>query len=598
MLIGTAEFRTLPLIPAAANSLDGMYRTLVDADLGGWNGEQVTKVLNPDNAADLIVRIRRLAESTTGTLLLYYVGHGLITPRGELALTVVNTDDTDPDVTGVEYSRIRDALVGSPARVKAVILDCCWSGRAIEALAVPELVADSTDIQGAYTLTASDRAAHVPPLAQQAEAPTSFTGDLLDLVATGLPGGPRWLTLDALYPHLRQRLLGRGLPAPNQRGTDTASRFPFTRNTAYHDEPQLLNQLPQPAAEKPVGRIGRRTLISGIAGATAVLAAVTAREIMFRAGPQPQVSTQPRSFRPPAPLGQPLTGHKNPVVPIAFSFDSTVLATSAGGDKWVHLWDVRTRKQIDRLPVAMPKGTIEADPLPMAFSPGEMALAFADTTIRMWDVKFHEQRSYLAPRSPASTSALAFSPDAGILATAGFDNAIRLWELYTDKGARQVGLIDNQETGLWMEFSPDGKILAVSSRDKIRFWQVGTRTQLGQLTDVNGSSMSAAFSPDGKILATADADATRLWDAQTREQLGRLPHSQTDAEPTVAFSPNGKILATGGFDRAVQLWEVSTRKEITKPLYQYPGVASVAISPDGKTLAAGNLDGTIQLWRL
>ncbi|MEV6150520.1 hypothetical protein AB0L53_09275 [Nonomuraea sp. NPDC052129] len=83
-------------------------------------------------------------------------------------------------------------------------------------------MADSAGIRGAYTLTASDHAAHVPPLDQQANACTSFTGELLDLVRTGLPDGPEWLTLDLIYPHLRHRLHSRGLPEPNQRGTDTA----------------------------------------------------------------------------------------------------------------------------------------------------------------------------------------------------------------------------------------------------------------------------------------------------------------------------------------------------------------------------------------
>lgn len=44
--------------------------------------------------------------------------------------------------------------------------------------------------------------------------------------------GSEWLTLGELYPVLRDRLHSKGLPLPNQRGTDTADRFPFTANRA------------------------------------------------------------------------------------------------------------------------------------------------------------------------------------------------------------------------------------------------------------------------------------------------------------------------------------------------------------------------------
>jgi hypothetical protein len=57
---------------------------------------------------------------------------------GELCLTLPNTEFNHPDVTGIEYRHIRSALLHSPARIKVVILDCCFSGRAIEvAIALP-----------------------------------------------------------------------------------------------------------------------------------------------------------------------------------------------------------------------------------------------------------------------------------------------------------------------------------------------------------------------------------------------------------------------------------------------------------------------------
>ena len=72
-----------------------------------------------------------------------------------------------------------------------VILDCCYSGRAIQALSHSGNIADITDIRGAHTITASDHAVHVPPLTQQTQACTSLTGELLDLIGPGYRAGRR-----------------------------------------------------------------------------------------------------------------------------------------------------------------------------------------------------------------------------------------------------------------------------------------------------------------------------------------------------------------------------------------------------------------------
>jgi amino acid transporter len=235
ILIGTSVYndQVFPPLPAARNSLHGFRDVLAEPSLCRWPAERITMLADPVDAPRLIQQLRRLARETTGVLLIYFVGHGTLLRRGQLCLILRDTESSDPDITGLEYQRIREVLLDSPAQIKVTILDCCYSGRAIEALSAAEAIADSTFTRGTYTLTASDQTAHVPPLAQQRAALTSFTGELIDLVRAGLPGGPENLALHELYLHLRLRLEARGLPEPNQRGTDTADLFTFTRNAAW-----------------------------------------------------------------------------------------------------------------------------------------------------------------------------------------------------------------------------------------------------------------------------------------------------------------------------------------------------------------------------
>ncbi|MFE7277415.1 caspase family protein [Streptomyces sp. NPDC057623] len=235
VLIGVSRYQdpSLPDVPAALNSLHAMHRLLTDPDLGGWSEERVFVLEDPVGAAESALRLHRLAEETTGTLLLYFVGHGTVTRTGELCLATGDTQIRYPDLTGLEYDKVRGALLESPAQVKLAILDCCYAGRAIRGLAGSEKdhLAEVTDIHGVYTLTAADRTAHVPP--DQTAACTSFTGVFLDVVREGIPGAPRVLALSDIYPELKRALKTRGLPEPNQRGTDTVKAYPFSRNVAY-----------------------------------------------------------------------------------------------------------------------------------------------------------------------------------------------------------------------------------------------------------------------------------------------------------------------------------------------------------------------------
>jgi hypothetical protein len=213
-----------------------MHSLLTDPALCGWPPELVTVITNPVSAADMLDRIADLAEETTGALLVYYVGHGLLSPRGQLCLTVTSTRPDRPQITGLQWDVLADVIRTCPARIRMAILDCCFAGQAIESLATDDAAgfADITHIDGVYTLTATtrNRTAHVPRSDLQEASCTSFTGALRDLIQTGLPGRPARLTFSDIYPALRQQLRDKGLPIPSQRGTDTAQQFPFTANAA------------------------------------------------------------------------------------------------------------------------------------------------------------------------------------------------------------------------------------------------------------------------------------------------------------------------------------------------------------------------------
>jgi predicted restriction endonuclease len=89
-------------------------------------------------------------------------------------------------------------------------------------------VANSAELSGAY-LMASTAATKI---SQSGETYTAFSGELIDLVRTGIPGCGDLLSVDDLFVGVREALLDKGLPLPQRRETDHGSKFHLFRKSA------------------------------------------------------------------------------------------------------------------------------------------------------------------------------------------------------------------------------------------------------------------------------------------------------------------------------------------------------------------------------
>jgi WD40 repeat protein/transcriptional regulator with XRE-family HTH domain len=210
---------------------------------------------------------------------------------------------------------------------------------------------------------------------------------------------------------------------------------------------------------------------------------------------------------------------------------------------------------------------------------------------------------------------VSVSPDHDLLAAAGADGTLRLWNV-ADPGhpvpVATVLAADSARPVYAAAFSPDGKVLAAAGAGQVvNLWNVSDPahpTPLGQpLTGPANTIYSIAFSPDGKTLAAASADKTvRLWnvsDPAHAVPLGQPLTGPTGYVESVAFSPDGETLAAAGADKTVWLWDVANPAQAF-PFYNMPLtgpaslVSAVAFSPDGQTLAAASQDHKVWLWKL
>jgi WD40 repeat protein len=115
-----------------------------------------------------------------------------------------------------------------------------------------------------------------------------------------------------------------------------------------------------------------------------------------------------------------------------------------------------------------------------------------------------------------------------------------------------------------VSFNHDGSILATAGEDgTVRLWNIAKREPLSTLTGHSRAVIGAAFSPIGSILASGSYDGTvRLWDAATGKPAGDPLGDGKTGFTGVAFSPNGDFLAAGtahpgAGDSSVWLWKVN-----------------------------------------
>ncbi|MFE3021899.1 esterase-like activity of phytase family protein [Streptomyces sp. NPDC059256] len=247
VLIGVDTYESLPDLRSVRRNVEDLDRALGDPGIWGVPDDRRWVVPNPRTPGELTGPIREAVEKAEDTILVYYAGHGLLELDDELHLALPASKHGWGE-TSLAFSVLRGLLLEARGSVKrrVVVLDCCYSGKALGEMDGEETVPRrrQIEIEGSYVLTSTTERerAHAPLL----KTHTAFTGALLDILQQGDPGhGEReTLTLNQIYRLLKDSFAIRQppLPAPQAQDQNGVGDLPFIRNC-----PRPANHVPIPS---------------------------------------------------------------------------------------------------------------------------------------------------------------------------------------------------------------------------------------------------------------------------------------------------------------------------------------------------------------
>lgn len=263
--------------------------------------------------------------------------------------------------------------------------------------------------------------------------------------------------------------------------------------------------------------------------------------------------------------------HEHAVEDTAFSADGTILGAGQG------YYGVLLSELTD---TAEPQTVGDGHNSRLAFSPDGLHLATGnrDGIVWIWELDGLTQTAVLENPDLASKGvtekwllAIDYHPSGELLAATHTDGTIYIWDLEKKEVIQSLEHDADVTANNTFRFSPKGSEMACAVRDGgehlIRLMSVDDGNMIRDMV-VPERVMNLNFSPDGGLLAVASRQATTIWDVSSGELIYTLDQTITPPDNTpiaLTFTPDGGHLAVACWNGTIELWRLPGAEPIAPP---------------------------------
>jgi len=217
----------------------------------------------------------------------------------------------------------------------------------------------------------------------------------------------------------------------------------------------------------------------------------------------------------------------------------------------------------------------------------------------------YDQQNPPIYESPPIVTAIDYSPDGRWLAVSGFHEVLIHDVVNSTLMQRLVGLSARIES---VSFSPDGKKLAVTGglparMGEVQIWDTDKWKLLLSVPVTFDTVYGASWSPDSQLIAFGCGDNTlRAIEATSGKEV-LFSGASADWILDTVFSLDGSYVISVGRDMTAKLTEVKTQRFVDNitsitPAILKGGLAGVDRHPNKEEILVGGSDGTPQIYRI
>ncbi|HEX3525520.1 MAG TPA: TIR domain-containing protein [Thermoanaerobaculia bacterium] len=229
-----------------------------------------------------------------------------------------------------------------------------------------------------------------------------------------------------------------------------------------------------------------------------------------------------------------------------------------------------------------------------------LAAGCGDHVVRVWAENRDEPMAILPARD--RVFAIAFQAGTGILASAGIDPTLYLWDPGLVQPLARQALHRPRSDIQKIVLTPEGRwLIAGDLGGRITRLDLANFGEPEDLPIETGGDLGGLAIAGDELLWSGADGFFGLWDLKNRKETLRRQAPATVS--AVAFWDSG-LFATGGQDGRVSLWQRDSSGGLKEnplhsdvpPVKPPDIIMDLAFSPDGKLLAAGDNSTHVYLW--